>query len=65
MMFNPDDLEPRKAQVKPKDLQPLSVEDLHTYIEALEQEIARAEEMIAKKQAHKSGIDALFGGSKE
>jgi uncharacterized small protein (DUF1192 family) len=27
----------------------------------MEEEIARADAMIAKKQAHKSGIESLFG----
>ena len=62
-MLNPDDLEPPKPNVKPRDLQPMSVQELETYIAALEQEIARADAMIAKKQAHKNGIEALFGKS--
>lgn len=62
-MINPDELDPLQPKAKPRDLQPLSVEELENYIAALEQEIQRADAMIAKKQAHKSGIDALFGKS--
>jgi uncharacterized small protein (DUF1192 family) len=62
-MFNPDDLEPlMKPTAKPRDLQTLSVQELQDYIVALETEIARADAMIEKKQAHKSGVDSLFGG---
>jgi uncharacterized small protein (DUF1192 family) len=60
-MFNPDDLEPQPKTNKPRDLQPMSVRELEDYICALEQEISRADTMIAKKRAHKDGIDALFG----
>jgi uncharacterized small protein (DUF1192 family) len=60
-MINPDDLEPPKPVAKPRDLQVMSVRELEEYIADLEQEIARADEMIAKKQAHKSGVEALFG----
>jgi len=60
-MINPDELDPQKVNVKPRDLQPMSVQELEDYIAALEQEIIRADEMIVKKQAHKDGIEALFG----
>ncbi len=63
-MAEPDDLEPRHKIVKPLDLQPMSISELENYIVSLEAEIARAEQMIAKKESHKSGIDALFGGGK-
>ena len=61
-MLNPDDLEPpRKGSARPVDLQPMSVNELRDYIASLEAEIARAEQAIAKKEAHKSGVEALFG----
>ena len=62
-MINPDELEPSPQKAKLRDLQPMSVQELENYITALEQEIARADAMIAKKQAHKNGIEALFGKS--
>ena len=64
-MINPDELEALRTNAKPRDLQPLSVQELEDYIAALEQEILRADAMIAKKQAHKSGINALFGAPTE
>ena len=64
-MINPDELEPQRKTLKPLDLQQLSVQELRDYILSLEAEIARAEDMIAKKEAHKSGIDSLFGAPKD
>lgn len=64
-MINPDELEPARPVLKPVDLQQMSVAELKDYIAALDAEIARTEQMIAKKNAHKSGVEALFGGSKE
>jgi len=60
-MINPDELEPPKPAQKPKDLTVMSVGELKNYIGALEAEIARAEDAIKKKEAHKSGVEALFG----
>lgn len=64
-MINPDEFEPRNAKPKLRDLGPMSVGELHDYIAELDAEIARAEAAIAKKEAHRSGIDALFGGKKD
>ena len=64
-MINPDELEPKKPSTKSRDLQPMSVQELEDYIAALEQEIQRADAMIAKKMAHKNGIEALFGGQQD
>ncbi|HEU0117775.1 MAG TPA: DUF1192 domain-containing protein [Alphaproteobacteria bacterium] len=63
-MINPDELESPRPTLKPLDLQQMSVEELHEYIAALEAEIARVEEMITKKEKHKSGVEALFGKPK-
>ncbi len=60
-MLDTDELEPQKPKAKPRDLQNLSVEELEDYIAALEAEIARADEMIAKKKAHREGIESIFG----
>lgn len=64
-MINPDEFEPQRTKPKPRDLTPMSVGELQDYIASLEEEIARAEAAIAKKEAHRSGIDALFGGGKK
>jgi len=55
-----DDLEPRKAKPKPRNLDPLSVEDLADYIEELRAEIRRVEENMQKKKAHLSAAAGLF-----
>lgn len=58
--MNPDDFDPPRPVLKPIDLQGMSVGDLKDYIASLENEIKRAETMIASKQAHRSGAENLF-----
>jgi uncharacterized small protein (DUF1192 family) len=55
-----DDLEPRKAKPQPKNLDPMSVEELAAYIEDLKSEIRRVEENMQKKKAHLSAAAGLF-----
>ena len=55
-----DDLEPRKVKPQPKNLDPMSVEDLMEYIEDLKAEIRRVEENMQKKKAHLSAAAGLF-----
>ena len=55
-----EDLEPRKAAPKPKNLDPLSVDELAAYIAALEAEIARVRAEIARKSAHLDAAAAFF-----
>lgn len=55
-----EDLEQRKRPAKAKDLSTLSIEELQTYVAELRTEIARAEEVIKGKQAHRSEIESLF-----
>jgi uncharacterized small protein (DUF1192 family) len=55
-----EDLEPRKARPKAKDLAPVSVEELHDYIRLLEAEIERAKAEIARKAAHIKAAAAFF-----
>ncbi len=57
-----DDIEPRKQNVKPTNLGALSIDELNVYIGELRAEIVRAEDVIARKKAHRSGIEGLFGG---
>ncbi len=55
-----DELEPRKQPVKPKDLSVFSIEDLRAYVDALRAEMARAEAMIAKKDAQLNAAASIF-----
>ncbi|MDX1710806.1 MAG: DUF1192 domain-containing protein [Rhodovibrionaceae bacterium] len=55
-----NDLEPKKKKPAPKDLHVMGVEELEEYIAELEAEIARAREVIAQKQKHRSGVEGLF-----
>ncbi|HWK45305.1 MAG TPA: DUF1192 domain-containing protein [Stellaceae bacterium] len=60
-----DDLTPRRQVAAsnlgtPRDLTPLSLDDLASYITDLEAEIARAKAVIAAKRAQRSGAEGLF-----
>ncbi len=55
-----EDLEPRKAKPKPRDLDVMGVEELEEYLAELEVEAARVNEKITAKKAYLSGADALF-----
>ena len=55
-----DDLEPQVLIHKPETLQSMSIEELRAYIEELQGEIARVNEIIAAKERHRSGADAIF-----
>lgn len=55
-----DDLEPQKKKPAPRDLTPMSVEELGDYIAELEAEILRARDAIKAKQSVRAGADALF-----
>ncbi len=59
-MINSDDLDPPRPVLKPVDLQQMSIDELESYIAALESEIEKAQNMIASKQAHRSGLEGLF-----
>ena len=56
-----DDLEPIRT-TRPTLLEDMSIEDLKSRISALEAEIEACRAEIAKKDAHRSAADALFGG---
>lgn len=53
------DMAGRKAR-KPKNLEPMSLEDLREYISSLQEEVARAEREIQRKQAHARSADSFF-----
>lgn len=55
-----EDLEPRNKAKKPKDLSTWSFEDLEAYVAAMEAEIVRVREAIARKKGVASAADALF-----
>lgn len=56
-----DDTEKVRSDM-PVTLEQLSVDELEYRIAALKDEITACERELAKKQAHKSAADALFGG---
>ena len=55
-----DDLEPQKQAKPKKDLEVMSIESLHEYIEELQAEIERARGAISQKQAARQGAEAFF-----
>ena len=60
MAFETDDLEPLKKKSQPRNLDPMSVEELREYISVLKAEIARVEEKIKAKQSHASAAASFF-----
>jgi uncharacterized small protein (DUF1192 family) len=59
-MFDDSDLNPQKQPARRKDLSGMSVDELDRYIEALDQEKARAQAERGKKQAYKDSVGSLF-----
>jgi uncharacterized small protein (DUF1192 family) len=55
-----DDNLPQNMPKPKRNLDPMSIEELHEYIVEMEEEIERVRGEIAKKQAHRAGVDALF-----
>lgn len=60
MAFETDDLEPLKKKSQPRNLDPMSVEELREYITILKAEIVRVEEKIKAKQSHASAAASFF-----
>ena len=60
MAFETDDLEPLKKKAQPRNLDPMSVDELREYITILKGEIARVEEKIKAKQSHASAAAMFF-----
>ncbi len=58
-MFD-DDLDPKKKPAKLKNLEPMSVDELTNYVEALKAEILRAEAEIARKKAYAGAASSFF-----
>ncbi|MFO0995509.1 MAG: DUF1192 domain-containing protein [Alphaproteobacteria bacterium] len=58
--MEPEDLEPRKRKVEPRNLDIMGVKELEDYIAELEAEIARVRGVIAKKTTHKSAAESFF-----
>jgi uncharacterized small protein (DUF1192 family) len=54
-----DDL-PKNMPKPKRDLDPISIEELHEYIAEMHEEIERVRVEIAKKEAHKAGVESLF-----
>jgi len=55
-----EDLEPRKAKPKPRDLDALGVAELEDYLSDLLGEVERVKQKIAAKKAYLGGVAGLF-----
>ncbi len=56
-----DEVQPKRVRrLEPLGLYPLGVAELQSYIGELQEEIARAEAEIGRKQGHRSAADAFF-----
>ena len=55
-----EDLEPRKAIIKPKDLDALSVTELEDYLGELEAEVVQVKAKIEQKRSYLDGAAAFF-----
>ncbi len=58
--MDPEELEPRAKKPEPRNLEIMSLEELRDYIAEMEAEIARVSEMIAAKEAARSGAESVF-----
>lgn len=57
-MFNDEDF--GKVPVKPKDLEPMSLDELDNYIVELKDEIKRSEGEIERKKKHMEAASSVF-----
>lgn len=57
-MFNDDDTSKRKTG--PKNLEPMSLDELEKYIAELKEEIVRTEAEITRKKAHAAAAASIF-----
>ncbi|HEX2888060.1 DUF1192 domain-containing protein [Vineibacter terrae] len=60
MARDDDELEPRTKKPQPRNLDPMSVDELRGYIAEMKAEIARVEEKIKAKQAHAAAAQQFF-----
>lgn len=60
-MFDENLPRPKPTLFTPQALDALSIDELNTYIAAMQTEIARVQSEINKKQAHASAAAAIFG----
>ncbi len=55
-----DELEPKTKKPQKRNLEPLGVAELETYIAELREEIARVEADMARKRKHLAAAEGLF-----
>jgi len=60
-MLTEDEFDIITRKARPRNLDRLSVEELESYKDQLEQEIARVEDAISRKKAYLDTATSLFG----
>ena len=55
-----DDLEPRRPDMGPKNLETMSIEALNAYVDELRGEIERVETVIREKEAARDSAASVF-----
>ena len=60
MAFETDDLEPLKKKSQPRNLDPMSIEELQDYVATLKAEIVRVEDKMKAKQSHAAAAASFF-----
>jgi uncharacterized small protein (DUF1192 family) len=58
--MDPDELDPKRKAMAPKNLDVMGIAELQGYIAELEAEILRVRTAIAGKQSVRTGAEALF-----
>ena len=58
-MFD-DDLPVSKGAGQPRNLEPMSLDELQEYIDEMKAEIMRVEAEIQKKKAHMDSVSSVF-----
>ncbi len=59
-MIDTDDLEPRPKAIGEPDFDEMSIEELNDYIAGLQETITRVRATIARKEAHRGGVESVF-----
>lgn len=60
MAIDPEDALRPGAPPRLRDLEPMSIEELHDYIVEMETEIARVRETIAAKEKQRNSAETFF-----
>ncbi len=63
-MFDLEDMPKKQSGFQPANLEPLSLDELSSYIKTLEDEIDRVEAEVRRKKAHQEAASSIFAVKK-